>query len=93
MTKADPVSGPRAACVSVECMQGLAVIVFPILLMLFALAMEKLQTSLDRLTVDSGQVDEFLERADSTDVKNLAETGLPAALDELRNRRRADGES
>ncbi len=90
MTMAHPVSGPPAACVSVESMQGLAVIVFPFLLMLFALAMEKLQTGLDRLSVDGGQVDEFLERADSTDVKNLAETGFPAALDELRNRRRTD---
>ncbi|MEZ5212379.1 MULTISPECIES: hypothetical protein [unclassified Gordonia (in: high G+C Gram-positive bacteria)] len=69
-------------------MQGLAVIVFPFLLMLFALAMEKVQHNLDRLTVGGGQVDEFLESADDTDVSNLAKTGLPAALDELRNRRR-----
>lgn len=92
MTKAAPVSGPSRPCVSVECMQGLAVIVYPFLLMLFALAMEKLQTGLDRLSVDGGQVDEFLERADSTDMKNLAESGLPAALDEQRGRRRTDDE-
>lgn len=69
-------------------MQGLAVIVFPFLLMLFALAMEKVQTNLDRLSVGGGQVDEFLEGADDTDVENLAKTGLPAALDTLRRRRR-----
>ncbi|MFM9376965.1 hypothetical protein [Gordonia sp. VNK21] len=68
-------------------MQGLAVIVFPFLLMLFALAMEKVQGSLDRLSVGPAQVEEFLEGADATDLDNLAKDGLPAALDELRNRR------
>ncbi|MFC0313370.1 hypothetical protein ACFQNE_13130 [Gordonia phosphorivorans] len=68
-------------------MQGLAVIAFPFLLLLFALAMEKVQANLDRLSVGRAQVDEFLESADETDVSNLAKTGLPAALDELRNRR------
>ncbi|MCK0439263.1 hypothetical protein MUG78_07245 [Gordonia alkaliphila] len=68
-------------------MQGLAVIVFPFLLLLFALAMEKVQAGLDRLSVGRAQVDEFLESADETDVSNLAKTGLPAALDELRSRR------
>lgn len=68
-------------------MQGLAVIAFPFLLLLFALAMEKVQAGLDRLSVGRAQVDEFLESADETDVSNLAKTGLPAALDELRSRR------
>lgn len=67
-------------------MQGLLVIVFPFALLLFALAMEKVQTNLDRLSVGRAQVDEFLESADQTDVSNLAKTGLPAALDELRRR-------
>ncbi|GAA4742038.1 hypothetical protein GCM10023217_07970 [Gordonia alkaliphila] len=70
-----------------EGMQGLAVIVFPFLLLLFALVMEKVQAGLDRLSVGRAQVDEFLESADETDVSNLAKTGLPAALDELRSRR------
>lgn len=68
-------------------MQGLLVILFPFALLLFALAMEKVQNNLDRLSVGRAQVDEFLESADQTDVDNLARTGLPAALDELRNRR------
>lgn len=68
-------------------MQGLLVIVFPFVLMAFALAMEKVQTRLDRLSVGGEQVDEFLEAADDTDVSNLAKSGLPAALDELRSRR------
>lgn len=74
-------------CVLVEDMQGLAVIVFPFVLMLFALAMERVQRDLDRLTVGRAQVDEFLESADDTDVKNLAREGLPSALDQLRRRR------
>ncbi|MFZ2512806.1 MAG: hypothetical protein WAW85_17130 [Gordonia sp. (in: high G+C Gram-positive bacteria)] len=68
-------------------MQGLAVIVFPFVLMLFALAMERVQRNLDSLTVGRAQVDEFLEGADDTDVKNLAREGLPSALDRLRRRR------
>lgn len=74
-------------------MQGLAVVVFPFLLMLFALAMEKVQSGLDRLSVGRAQVEEFLENADATDVGNLAKDGLPAALDELRLRHgAADGD-
>lgn len=93
MTKAVQISGHRRPCVSVEAMQGLAVIAFPFLLMLFALVMERVQKSLDRLSVDSGQVDEFLEQADSTDMQNLAQSGLPAALDKLRTRRKKNAES
>ena len=62
-------------------------IVFPFVLMLFALAMERVQRNLDSLTVGRAQVDEFLEGADDTDVKNLAREGLPSALDRLRRRR------
>ena len=68
-------------------MQGLAVLLFPPVLMLFALAMERVQNGLDRLSVGRAHVEEFLETADATDVDNLAKDGLPAALDELRNRR------
>lgn len=71
-------------------MQGLAVIFFPLLLMLFALAMERVQTNLNRLSVAGDQVDEFLESADDTDVANLAQSGLPTALKTLRDRRSGD---
>lgn len=73
-------------------MQGLAVIVFPFVLMLFALAMERVQQNLDNLTVGRAQVDEFLESADDTDVSNLARDGLPSALDQLRRRRDQSGD-
>lgn len=68
-------------------MQGLVVLLFPFLLMLFVLAMERVQVNLDRLSVGRAQVDEFLESADDTDVSNLARSGLPTALDQLRRRR------
>ncbi|EGD55080.1 hypothetical protein [Gordonia neofelifaecis] len=68
-------------------MQGLAGLLFPAVLMLFALAMEKVQDSLDRLSVGPAHVEEFLESADDAAVSNLAKDGLPAALDELRSRR------
>ncbi|NLG46502.1 MAG: hypothetical protein GX543_08540 [Gordonia sp.] len=68
-------------------MQGLAVLLFPVALMLFAVAMDRVQTGLDRLSVRPEHVEEFLEDADATDVHNLANDGLPAALDELRSRR------
>lgn len=74
-------------------MQGLAALLFPAVLMLFALAMEKVQTRTDRLSVSRDNVEEFLESADSNDVDTLAKEGFPAALDELRTRRsgRHDG--
>ncbi|WP_051198896.1 hypothetical protein [Gordonia shandongensis] len=71
-------------------MQGLSVLLFPAALMLFALAMERVQAGLDRLSVGRAHVEEFLESADETDVSNLAKDGLPAALDELRSRRTKD---
>lgn len=68
-------------------MQGLAGLLFPAALMLFAIAMERVQNGLDRLSVSRSHVEEFLADADDTDVSNLAKDGLPAALDELRGRR------
>lgn len=68
-------------------MQGFLVLLFPAVLMLFALAMEKVQERLDRLSVGAEHVEEFLEAADDTAVNNLAKDGLGSALDELRSRR------
>ncbi|MDL9948064.1 MULTISPECIES: hypothetical protein [unclassified Gordonia (in: high G+C Gram-positive bacteria)] len=68
-------------------MQGLAALLFPAVLMLFALAMEKVQTRIDRLAVSRDHVEEFLESADADQVDTLAKEGFPAALDEFRSRR------
>lgn len=70
-------------------MQGLAGLLFPAALMLFAIAMDKVQNGLDRLSVGRAHVEEFLADADDTDVNRLAKDGLPSALDELRSRRTA----
>lgn len=68
-------------------MQGLAALLFPAVLMLFALAMEKVQHHTDRLSVSRDNVEEFLQSAESQHVDTLARDGFPAALDELRERR------
>ncbi|MGC4961120.1 hypothetical protein ACPXCG_11575 [Gordonia sp. DT218] len=68
-------------------MQGLAALLFPAVLMLFALAMEKVQGRIDRLAVSRDHVEEFLESADAAHVDTLAKEGFPAALDEFRSRR------
>ncbi|MFW0793615.1 hypothetical protein AAFP30_07375 [Gordonia sp. CPCC 205515] len=73
-------------------MQGLAALLFPAVLMLFALAMEKVQARIDRHTVSADHVEEFLESADAGHVDTLAKEGFPAALDEFRSRR-SRGES
>ena len=68
-------------------MQGLAVLLFPAVLMLFALGMERVQARTDRLSVTRDNVEEFLQSADAHNVDTLARDGFPAALDELRERR------
>ncbi len=77
----------RARLCLLVAMQGLAVLLFPAVLMLFALGMEKVQSWTDRVTVNRDNVEEFLSAAESEDVDTLAREGMPAALDELRNRR------
>ncbi|GAA1482552.1 hypothetical protein GCM10009624_29920 [Gordonia sinesedis] len=68
-------------------MQGLAALLFPAVLMLFALGMEKVQARTDRLAVSRDNVEEFLQAAEAQHVDTLAREGFPAALDELRSRR------
>ena len=68
-------------------MQGLAVLLFPTVLMLFALGMEKVQSWTDPVAVNRDHVEEFLDTASPEQVDTLAREGMPAALDELRNRR------
>ncbi len=68
-------------------MHGLAVLLFPAVLMLFALAMEKMESQIDDVSVNRDQVEEFLESAAPEQMVTLAEDGFPAALDEFRSRR------
>ncbi len=68
-------------------MHGLAVLLFPAVLMLFALAMEKMESQIDHVSVNRDQVEEFLEGAAPEQMNTLATDGFPAALDEFRSRR------
>ncbi len=63
-------------------------VLFPVLLMLFALAMERVEFRLRRLTVREQEVQEFLDKASHADVAALAEEGLPRALARFHLRRR-----
>ena len=70
-------------------------VLFPVLLMLFALAMERVEFRLSRLNVREQEVQEFLDQADSTDVATLAKGSMPDALARfhLRRSKSADPES
>ncbi|MEE2034331.1 hypothetical protein [Rhodococcus chondri] len=69
-------------------MQALAVVLFPVLLMLFALAMERVETRLSRLSVREQEVAEFLDKASHDDVATLAREGFPHAMARFHRRRR-----
>ncbi|MCL2533319.1 MAG: hypothetical protein FWE39_04050 [Nocardiaceae bacterium] len=73
-------------------MQGLAVVLFPVLLMLFALAMERVEFRLRRLTVREQEVAEFLDQASQDEVATLATDGFPHALARFHRRRKRGGE-
>lgn len=68
-------------------MHGLAALLFPAVLMLFAMGMDKVQSRIDRSAVSRDEVEDFLDSADAQNVQTLAREGMPAALDELRDRR------
>lgn len=68
-------------------MQALAVVLFPVLLMLFALSMERVETRLSRLSVREQEVEEFLDKASPDEVDALAREGFPGALARFHRRR------
>ncbi|MGF7123114.1 hypothetical protein AB4Z09_27990 [Rhodococcus sp. TAF43] len=74
-------------------MQGLAVVLFPVLLMLFALAMERVEFRLRRLTVREQEVEEFLDQASQDEVATLANEGFPHALARFHRRRKKGGQT
>ncbi|MGL4306588.1 MAG: hypothetical protein ACRCSF_10585 [Mycobacteriaceae bacterium] len=71
-------------------MQGLAVVLFPALLMLFALFMERVESQIDRVSVKEKDVEEFLTQASSAEVTTLASQGFPQALAIFRRRRKRE---
>ncbi|MEO9220520.1 MAG: hypothetical protein ABI251_01855 [Mycobacteriaceae bacterium] len=68
-------------------MEGLAVLFFPVLLMFFALSMERVEARLRRLTVEEEDVEQFFDKASNEEVNTFVREGLPRALDVLRLRR------
>ncbi|MEV0029467.1 hypothetical protein [Nocardia sp. NPDC050793] len=68
-------------------MQGLAVVLFPVVLMLFALLMERVENRLRKLLEPDPEVQQYLDRASNAEVKELTKAGLPAAVARMRKRR------
>lgn len=66
-------------------------VLFPVLLMLFALAMERVESRLSRLTVREQEVQEFLDKASKAEVAALAKDSFPEALARFHRRRNRDG--
>lgn len=63
-------------------------VLFPVLLMLFALAMERVEFRLRRLTVPEQEIQEFLDEANTAEVAALAQHSMPEALARFRVRRK-----
>lgn len=64
------------------------VIVVPLVIMLFALAMERVEHRLSNVTVREEDVEEFLEQAQPNEVRALYGHGIGRALELFRLRRR-----
>ncbi len=68
------------------------VAVVPLLIMFFALAMERVESRLRHIAVHENEVEEFLEQARPEEVRALYGSGIGRALElfRLRRLRRAD---
>ena len=64
------------------------VVLIPILLMLFALFMERVENRLKTRTVSEADVQQFLEQAQPEEVNTLMREGWTRAFDKFRLRRR-----
>lgn len=67
------------------------VIVVPIVIMFFALFMERVEAKLRHVAVQENEVEEFLESARPDEVKALYGHGIGRALELFRLRRRGRG--
>nr|WP_067648125.1 hypothetical protein [Nocardia harenae] len=68
-------------------MQGLAVVLFPVAMMLFALGMERFESRLRKLVEPDEEVQQYLDKASNAEVSELTKLGLPAAVARMRKRR------
>jgi hypothetical protein len=67
------------------------VVAVPVLIMFFALAMERLEERLRHLTLHQNEVEEFLRAAGPDEVQALFGSGIGRALELFRRRRRPKG--
>ncbi len=65
-------------------------VLFPVLLMLFALFMERVENRLRKLLEPEEEVQQYLDRASNAEVSELAKLGVPPAAARLPRRRRGD---
>ncbi|HYZ08975.1 MAG TPA: hypothetical protein VE709_10450 [Pseudonocardiaceae bacterium] len=63
------------------------VVVVPLLIMFFALAMERVERRLRHIAVHEDEVEEFLEQARPDEVRALYGSGIGRALELFRTRR------
>ncbi|MGN2634694.1 hypothetical protein ACWEKT_36890 [Nocardia takedensis] len=62
-------------------------VLFPVVLMLFALLMERVENRLRKLLEPEPEVQQYLDNASNAEVKELTRLGLPAAVAKVRKRR------
>jgi hypothetical protein len=63
------------------------VLIIPLVIMLFALFMERVESRLKNLTIRENEVEEFLEQAQPDEVRALYGHGIGRALELFRLRR------
>ena len=64
-------------------------ILVPLLVMFFALGMERVETRMRTSAVRQDELDDFLERAEADEIKVLSGSGIGRALELFRVRHRA----
>jgi hypothetical protein len=64
------------------------VLLFPLLLLIFAVLMERLEARLRNVSVTEDEIEEFLDQAQPEEVNTLFREGMGRALDVFRLRRR-----
>jgi hypothetical protein len=70
-------------------MAAWAIIAVPLLIMFFALGMERVEARLRQIAVGENEVEEFLEQARPNEVRELFRHGIGRALELFRLRRRS----
>ena len=68
-------------------MTGLLVVLFPFVLLAFMILMERVESPLRRVAVES-RVEEFLEEARPEEMDTFVREGFPAALNQYGRRRK-----